>query len=221
MNIYLSPSTQEHNVGKGNYGTEEKRMNQLADIVEPLLKANGFNVLRNKPTMTLTQVINDSRKRLGANGIHVALHTNAGGGVGTEAWYSQGSTKGKKLATCIYNEVAPITPNKDRGVKATTTLSEVRRTLAPACILEIIFHDNLEEANWKINNMDKTANAIVKGICAYAGKTFKPIQKPKPTPTGKAIYRVQIGAYGDINNANRTLEKAKKAGFTDAFIKKE
>ena len=30
--IYLSPSTQENNVGAGSYGTEEQRMNQIMDL---------------------------------------------------------------------------------------------------------------------------------------------------------------------------------------------
>ena len=44
--------------------------------------------------------------------------------------------------------------------------------------------------------------------------------KPAPsTPTSKKLYRVQIGAYSVKANADKQLEKAKKAGFTDAFIK--
>ena len=35
--VYLSPSVQENNIGIGNYGTEEKRMNEIADIVEDKL----------------------------------------------------------------------------------------------------------------------------------------------------------------------------------------
>lgn len=35
----------------------------------------------------------------------------------------------------------------------------------------------------------------------------------------KKLYRVQIGAYSIKANAETQLAKAKKAGFTDAFIK--
>ncbi len=44
MKVYLSPSTQENNIGIGGYGTEEKRMNQVADVVERLLKSSGITV---------------------------------------------------------------------------------------------------------------------------------------------------------------------------------
>lgn len=42
----------------------------------------------------------------------------------------------------------------------------------------------------------------------------KPVDSVK-----KKYYRVQIGAYSDRANAEAQLAKAKKAGFTDAFIK--
>lgn len=40
-----------------------------------------------------------------------------------------------------------------------------------------------------------------------------------PEPVKKKYYRVQIGAYSNKANAETQLAKAKKAGFTDAFIK--
>jgi len=48
------------------------------------------------------------------------------------------------------------------------------------------------------------------------------IEREKPTELEKKkYYRVQIGAYSDKANAEAQLNKAKKAGFTDAFIKFE
>ena len=43
-------------------------------------------------------------------------------------------------------------------------------------------------------------------------------EKPKPEkPTG-TLYRVQVGAFGVKANAERMLDKLKKAGYSDAFI---
>lgn len=54
---------------------------------------------------------------------------------------------------------------------------------------------------------------------------FRDEVKKKLTQTETAktnyIYRVQVGAYSDEKNAKAFLEKVKKAGFTNAFIKKE
>lgn len=41
----------------------------------------------------------------------------------------------------------------------------------------------------------------------------------KSSTSGKKLYRVQIGAYSVKANADKQLAKAKKAGFSDAFIK--
>jgi len=56
--------------------------------------------------------------------------------------------------------------------------------------------------------------AIAKGVAKQLGKK---LPAPAPAPSGK-LYRVQIGAYAVRANAERQLTKAKKAGFTDAFI---
>jgi hypothetical protein len=48
MRIYIAPSNQEHNIGVGNYGTEEERMNQLADkLIDGLHELKDVEVFRN------------------------------------------------------------------------------------------------------------------------------------------------------------------------------
>ena len=75
--VYLSPSLQEWNIGVGDFGTEEQRMNEIADIVERELKNKGYIVYRNRPEQTLKQVVEESNN-LNPN-IHVAIHSNASG----------------------------------------------------------------------------------------------------------------------------------------------
>lgn len=43
----------------------------------------------------------------------------------------------------------------------------------------------------------------------------------KPSTGSKKLYRVQIGAYSVKKNADKQLEKAKKAGFKAAYMKYE
>lgn len=109
--VYLSPSNQEHNAGVGKYTTEEKRMHALAKMVAPLLKARGFQTRKSVETWEMAQVVADSN-RWGAD-IHVCIHTNAGGGDGTVAFY--GSERGKKLTSAIYKQVAPLSPARTRA----------------------------------------------------------------------------------------------------------
>jgi N-acetylmuramoyl-L-alanine amidase len=164
--VYLSPSTQENNIGTDNFGTEEQRMNIIADyMVQELQKY--FDVRRNRPEMTLSQVIQDSNA-WGAD-IHVAVHSNAGGGEGTEIWHYPGSINGKRLAECIYKQLAPLSPGKDRGVKSNNNFAELKKTKAVAVIIEVGFHDNVTDAEWIKSHPKQIADAINKGIFEYAG----------------------------------------------------
>ena len=52
--VFLSPSAQEYNIGLGNFGSEEYRMNRIADIIEKRLIDDGYVVYRNNPNETLS-----------------------------------------------------------------------------------------------------------------------------------------------------------------------
>ncbi len=192
--VYLSPSTQEANQYAGGLGTEEQHMQAIGALVEQHLVRCGFEVRRNRPEMTLEEIVRDSNAwRPDA---HIAIHSNAGGGQGTECWYYAGSTKGRALAEAVYAEVAQLTPASDRGVKATTGLYELAKTSAPACILEVAFHDRPEEAAWIVQHREQVAEAIAKGICKYFGVAWVPEPRPvpaEPPASKKTILKLKVG----------------------------
>lgn len=178
--IYLSPSTQEKNIGVGNYGTEEKRMNQVADVTERVLKQHGLVVYRNKPEMTLAQVVTDSNSK--KPDIHFAIHSNAGSGNnrGCEVYCHKFGGDGEKLARAVYSEIEPNTPSSDRGVKEGCNhygkgkpLYELAYTAAPAALIEIAYHDNKDDAVWVINNIEVIGTVIAKGILKYFDIPFQ------------------------------------------------
>lgn len=174
--VYLSPSTQEGNVGYGNYGTEEFRMNQVADVVEKVLIDHGITVYRNKPTMALTEVVADSNNR--NPDIHVAIHSNADSGKarGCEVFCHKLQGEGYRLAQLLYKDMSDITPTADRGIKqgydyfgTGKHLYETAYTKVPAALIEIAFHDNPDDAVWIINNIDLIGNTIANSILTYFG----------------------------------------------------
>ena len=59
--------------------------------------------------------------------------------------------------------------------------------------------------------------AIAKGVCDYYGVSYKAEEFEKSEESAK-LYRVQVGAFKDKQNAEKCLQKAKNAGFTDSFI---
>lgn len=218
MNIYLSPSTQEKNFGVGEYGTEENRMNQLADKVEVHLKRNRLNFFRNKKSFTPSQSATDSNAQIGSKGLHIALHTNSGGGTGCEIFHHAKSNEGKKLAQHIYKYIEELTPSNDRGVKPNSTFTELIKTQSIAILIEVDFHDNKNGVAFILSKMDEVAQAIVKGICNYLNREYIEVTTAaKPPIQSKQTYRVITGSFTDKNNALKRQDELEKQGF-DSFI---
>ena len=164
--IFLSPSTQENNIGFGNYNSEEYRMNAIADVVQSTLEVFGVVVQRNISTDTLKQVVEKSNKI--NPDLHLAIHSNAGGGRGCEVFcYKTDGRIGHKYAEKLYKRISAITPTADRGIKAGFNfygegkhMYEVTYTKAPAALIEVNFHDNSADANWIITNTEKIGTEI-------------------------------------------------------------
>lgn len=213
--VYLSPSMQENNLGVLNYGTEEARMNQIADVVQKVLQDYGVDVCRNRPDWSLGQAVNDSN-RVKPN-LHFCIHSNAGGGRGAEIYAYAPGGEGEKAAKLIYAEISAITPTADRGVQFNPSLYELRNTNAPAVLVEVAFHDNAQDAAWIMNNIENIGVALAKGVLKYLGITYV---AAKNTSEGQKLYRVQVGAYADKANADVMLKKLNSAGF-EGFIKYE
>jgi N-acetylmuramoyl-L-alanine amidase len=176
MKIYLSPSNQENNKGIGNYGTEEQYCNVIATKVEANLKKYGLEVYRNNPKSSLESIVSDSNS-LNVN-LHVAIHTNANNGNsrGCEVYCHRFGGEGEKLARKIYSNIAKLTPTADRGVREGYNfygqgkhMYELAYTLSPACLIEIAFHDNVDDVMFLLDNQDNIANAISNGILEHVG----------------------------------------------------
>lgn len=157
----------------------------------------------------------------------VEIHNNAGGGDGAEIYHHFGGGKGKSLAENILNEIVAIGQNS-RGLK-TKKNSEgrdyfgwIRQTVAPACLVECAFVDNKKD----ITVIDTAAEqkamgiAIAKGILKTLGiKWVEEKQKENPPVSdSKKLYRVQVGAYADIKNAENMIKKLKAAGFEGIIV---
>jgi N-acetylmuramoyl-L-alanine amidase len=216
--VYISPSTQEHNIGADNYTSEERRCNQIADITIPILKKHGVLVYRNKPTMSLTQVVSDSNSKKPE--VHFAIHTNALNRKirGCECFCHRYGGEGEKLARAVYSRIAKLTPTSDRGVKEGykfyngKPMYETCYTNAPAALIEIAFHDNPEDAKWIINNIEKIGIAIAKGILDYFSVKYQ-----EANEINEKYYRVISGSFKNKDNAENQIKRLKKAGF-DSFI---
>lgn len=202
--IYLSPSTQEKNIGYGNYGSEEMVMNQITDSVQAILERHGLVIYRNRPEWDLKKVVAESNSK--KPDIHFAIHSNAGGGRGCEIYAYAPGGKGEKLARAVYTGLEPLTPTADRGVKFNPNLYELRMTTAPAALVEVAFHDNPEDAVWNIRNIEPIGNGIAQGILRYFGTSVE-----EPKLFSEAVELLQ--SKGIVNSPEYWLKNA-KAGRT-------
>lgn len=175
--IYLSPSAQEFNRYVGG-GTEEYYMNLIADAMEPYLTASGIEFDRNDPQQPLSQIISDANGQ--AYDLHLAIHSNAspqgqeGKNTGVQIYYYPTSTRGKRFADLIEKSYKPVyrEPMNVRTIPS-ATLAELKRTKAPAVLIETAFHDNRDDATWIRSNIDTIARALSQAVAEYLGVPFK------------------------------------------------
>jgi len=180
--IYISPSAQEQNLGIGAFGSEEGQMNKIADVLMPLLANDGrFVVKRNTPAMDVYQMAQDSN-HFKAD-LHIAIHSNAGGGVGTEVYAYGPKTNSERLAQALYKQVAPLSPGADRGIKYNPSQVEVGDSVsATSALIELGFHDNALDAAWMVRSTAAIAKALYLGICDFYGYEYRVLAVGAPAP---------------------------------------
>lgn len=171
IKIYLSPSNQDANIYAIGNTNEMIQCNIIAEAVEEYLLEHGFNVKRAPMNQDMYVTIDESNY-WGAD-LHVPIHTNAFDGSLTGGTlimiYNFADTENVKAARNILDSLAPITPGSDYPLKQRKDLHELSDIEAMSVYVECEYHDTVEGANFIINNTDKIAEAIAKGICSYYG----------------------------------------------------
>ena len=174
--VFLSPSTQEYNeyVTGGN---EEYYTNQIADAMEPYLRAAGIQFTRNDPSKLVGNSVRMSNA--GDYDLHLAIHTNAspqqlaGQIQGIDVFYYPGSSRGQAAAELIAGNLESIYPYPELvGATPTTALYELNHTIAPAVLAEIGYHDNYEDAQWITDNVERIAQNLSYSLTEYFGIPF-------------------------------------------------
>lgn len=167
--------------------------------------------------------------------LDVSIHFNAGAGdsagngktTGAEVYVYNESSKAKAYAEKVCDTIAQI-GFKNRGVKTNSSLYVLKKTKAPAMLVECCFVDDKDDVS--LYDYQSMAAAIVYGI---TGQCVTEIASPAvnadseaaapsaetATGDGKSIYRVQVGAYSIKSNAENTKTKLKAAGFDVIIVK--
>ena len=201
------------------------------NLVEPLvckdfLETHGIEVLMSR-AIDENDPVTDEINECNAfePDLAIDVHSNSGRGDGFEAFYHYKGGLSKDLAENIETEVLKIGQNS-RGCKTKLNSSGkdyyafIRETICPAVICEGFFVDNETDVQIADSLEEQKAfgTAYAKGILRTLGISIKE-NSSQPESDKKAKYFVQVGAYSKRENAENQLQKAKDAGFTDAFIK--
>lgn len=102
---------------------------------------------------------------------------------------------------------------KNRGVKISPQLYELKYTNCPAMIIEVCFVDSKADTDlYKSLGSDRIGKAIAEGILN------KTISEPSQNVSRGTIYKVQVGAFLVKENAEKLQNELKSKGY-NAFIK--
>lgn len=173
----------------GNNGTKEKDVTlAVSKLLYDKLKKQNFEVIM---TRYSDQVPWDSdsdlyeRVRISNNfnaDIFISIHTNAfssSSAKGMEVWTSVGQTNSDKLADCIAKQMQNSFGNlvfrsdlSDGDLDKEANFYVLKNTNAIAVLVELAFITNLNEEKLltDINQQNKFADSILKGICDYLQK---------------------------------------------------
>ena len=220
--VYISPSDQTENKYAWGSTNEHAQCQKIAEAEAAALRRSGVEVQLAKFGTSMAQRCAESNA-FGAD-VHNCVHTNAFNGkvTGTRLFCFAVPGKGYDACKAVFAELAPLTPGTSENIQANSRLYEVRTPAAPTAYVECEFHDNPETARWIVQHTTEIGEAIARGLCRYLGATYVPAQaeKPAPQPKGDGLFRVQVGAFANRDNAEKMLARLKKAGFT-GFIAEE
>ncbi|MBM4398400.1 MAG: carboxypeptidase regulatory-like domain-containing protein, partial [Deltaproteobacteria bacterium] len=197
--VYLNPSDQTSNPVAGG-GNEAQYAIIYANIAEGVLDGAGFNAKVDQDFYNSPYNANS----WGAD-IFVSIHTNAGGGHGTETLYL--SNGGKTLANAVQNGLLSKLPYQSRGLKYRDNLHVLNATDMYACLTEAVFHDCATTSGYaghppsesaflkSSDGQNKIGNGIAAGVCSYYGKSCQGGITPK-----KGFYKGVVYKNPDQND---------------------
>lgn len=206
--IYISPSSQWANTYASGDTDEGTVCGQIAVLTQRALARCGFE--------TLTDTARDStmykraaQSDLWGADLHLCIHTNAFNGTmeGTRLYCLDLQGQGYQASRAIYEQLRRVVPGESDSIQ-TARFYEILNTNAPCAYVEAAFHDKEAQALWIIDHKADIAEAICKGVCQYFMVPYVP---------EKTVYRVQVGAFLEKENAQALQKRLQELGF-EAFI---
>ena len=221
--VYISPSDQTENRYAWGNTNEHVQCQKIAEAEAAALRRSGVEVQVAALGSTMAQRC--AQSNVFKADIHNCVHTNACNKqvMGTRLFCYVIPGKGYDACKAVFAELAPLSPGTSENIQANSRLYEVRNPAAPSVYCECEFHDTVEGAKWIVEHTTEIGEAIAKGLCKYLGAKYVPAKQEAPKPAEPAqsdtLYRVQVGAFAVRANAEKMLDRLKKAGFSGFIVK--
>ena len=200
----------------------EKNINKLVgERVKYHLERHSQTVVltrHNDETVTLDERVNIIN--MNNCDIGISIHCNSFANEtaqGVEVYTWGNGTREKQLAKSVLNSVLKDKLyTKNRGLK-----EEHFRVLSPQipiCLIELGFITNIQDKTLILDNIENFAIAITKGLLGFYEIAYK--NEDKAPSTNNKLYRVQVGAYSNLENAKKMQVVLKNIGI-ESIIKEE
>lgn len=204
-----------------NNETREWFLNdRIADRLEQLLKSYNCDVLRVDDTTGLTDVSLANRVKKANNwgaDIYISIHHNAGirgnSGGGTVVFHYGSNAERKTQAEKLYNTVVGLTGlvgNRASKVKK-YGYYVLKNTKMPAFLIENGFMDSSTDVPVILSqaHAEKTAKGLLNFL----------VDQCKLTKTeSNTLYKVQVGAFSNKDNAEALKNKLKADGYEAVVV---
>lgn len=179
--VFIDPGHGGSDPGALGNGLQEKDLTlAIALKVGSILKQHDLQVGYSRTTDTYVSLEDRAKLANRSNAdIFVSIHINSAKNTlarGVETYHYPGSVKGRELATAIQNSlVASKVFSHNRKVK-TANHAVTRLTKMPACLTELGFIVNSQDAQLLKTKQPEIAHAIARGILNYLGIAYKEAQ---------------------------------------------
>lgn len=206
MKVYLSPSNQPNNKCKLGH-SEKDHCEELVRKMLPLLLQRGIQYKVRNPHNSMYVNVKEATA-WGAN-LYMPIHTNAAGGRarGTRFGYYPGRMDSMEACKIFKANWLRIYPEGVGTVKVGTyTFYEAKHPKCPCVYTETIFHDQLSDALWFHENMDKVALNFVESISEFF-KINKPPEEVEPLYEAevKTLFPLSLGLWNDTKRSKRLM----------------
>lgn len=151
----------------------------------------------------------------------ISIHLNKAynsyaGKIGTETCIYATGGNGEVIGKRIVDNIASL-GFINRGVKVRPELYELRKTNMSAVIVEAFFCEAVGDVStYNAVGYDAIGKKIAEGIVGHEIKIPEPV-KPS-TPVSDKIYRVQVGAFKNKENADKLVAELKAKGIIATVV---